>query len=364
VTVKKNILFITGHPAQIHNFKFVKAELERMGHRTYWLAVEKDISKKLLEAYDIQYQLLYLHKKTSFSKLVTLIRNTCTVFTFLKKYKINLVVSRVSPYASVATFLLRLDHIGLIDTESSGFYNSFFSRLISVLLSARSYTEDLRFDQVRFDGNIELCYLHPNRFKPKPTISDILPVNPGEPFVLLRFVSWDAHHDRGLTGLTFENKVYAVKEFSKYAKIFISAEMELPAELKQYQIQIPPEKIHDVLAHASLFFGEAATMASESVLLGTPAIYLNENWLGYTEEEKKFGLLFSYKESLLDQKNAIEKGISLLQDSDFKSKIIDRRKKFLETKIDVTAFLVWFIDAFPQSFKIMKANPDYQQQFK
>ena len=30
---------------------------------------------------------------------------------------------------------------------------------------------------------------------------------------------------------------------------------------------IPPEKMHDALANASLFFGESATMASESAVL-------------------------------------------------------------------------------------------------
>lgn len=32
----------------------------------------------------------------------------------------------------------------------------------------------------------------------------------------------------------------------------------------------------------------------------------------------------------------------------------------LADKIDVTAFLVWFIENWPESFKIMKENPDYQ----
>jgi hypothetical protein len=36
----------------------------------------------------------------------------------------------------------------------------------------------------------------------------------------------------------------------------------------------------------------------------------------------------------------------------------------LSEKIDVTAFLVWFIKNYPKSVKIMKENPEFQERFK
>ena len=36
----------------------------------------------------------------------------------------------------------------------------------------------------------------------------------------------------------------------------------------------------------------------------------------------------------------------------------------LADKIDVTAFMVWFIENYPGSFRIMKEEPDYQYRFK
>lgn len=33
-------------------------------------------------------------------------------------------------------------------------------------------------------------------------------------------------------------------------------------------------------------------------------------------------------------------------------------------KIDVTAFMVWFVENYPQSAKIMKENPNFQNRFK
>jgi len=36
----------------------------------------------------------------------------------------------------------------------------------------------------------------------------------------------------------------------------------------------------------------------------------------------------------------------------------------LSEKIDVTAFLVWFVENWPESFKTMMENPGYQERFK
>jgi hypothetical protein len=41
-----------------------------------------------------------------------------------------------------------------------------------------------------------------------------------------------------------------------------------------------------------------------------------------------------------------------------------RRMKMLADKIDVTAFMVWFIENYPESVRIMKTDPDYQYRFR
>ncbi len=359
-----NILILTGHPAQVHNFRLLRTELISNGHRVFWLATEKDISKYLLNFFNIEYFVLRKPGNSFFSKLHTLILNTNKCFHFIRKNKIDFIVSRVSPYAAVAGFLLRKTHLGLADTESSGIYDTIFTKLLSVFITAKSFRRTLRDDQIRFDGNIELFYLHPNRFHPIGDVSSLLGTIKDEPFIIMRFVSWDAYHDKGLTGFTDENKIKAVKEFSKFAKVFITSEKELPKLLEPYRIKIPPEKMHDVLAHAILFFGESATMASESAVLGTPAIFLNENWFGSTDEEKEYGLLFSYRENHDKQLNAIQKGVELLKNPNLNISMQQNRREFLINKIDSTAFMVWFIENYPKSFQIMKDDPDYQYNFK
>ncbi len=41
-----------------------------------------------------------------------------------------------------------------------------------------------------------------------------------------------------------------------------------------------------------------------------------------------------------------------------------RRQKMLSDKIDVTSFMVLFIENYPASVKVMQENPDYQNRFK
>ncbi|MDY0279188.1 MAG: DUF354 domain-containing protein [Salinivirgaceae bacterium] len=359
-----NILITTGHPAQVHNFKFLKWELENQGHKVFWLASDKDISRYLLDHYQINYTILPKPQKSLLSKFNLLIKNALFVSRFIRQNKIDIAISRVSPYISLACFVLRKTHFALTDTETAGFYDKFFSKFVSVLFTAKSFRRTLRGDQIRFDGNIELFYLHPNRFQPAENVSDILDVDASDKYIIMRFVSWDAYHDKGLSGFSDANKLKAVTELSKYAKVFITSEKELPLDLMPYRIKIPPEKMHDVLAHATLFFGESSTMASESAVLGTPAIYLNENWFGSTDEEKDFGLLFSFRENQKGQHKAIEKGIELLRQKNLKTEMQEKRKTFLENKIDITGFMLWFIENYPESFHIMKKDPDYQYRFK
>lgn len=359
-----NVLFVSGHPAHVHNFKLVKNELEERGHNVYWLAKDKEVSRQLLQTYKINYELLKKPGKSIISKIYVFIGNTLFSINYLKKNNIDVVVSRLSPYLAIASYIMRKSHITLTDTETAGFYDRIFSKFVSVVLTSYSFKNNIHPKQIRYNANTELFYLHPNRFNNTDNIENILGINTKTPFVLMRFVSWNAYHDKGLSGFSDANKIKVVEMFSKYARIFISSEKDLPPQLEKYRVQISPDKIHYVIKNAALLFGESATMASESAVLGTPAIYLNKNWLGYIEEEADYGLVFTFKDSEEDQKNAINKGVELLNDPSVKEKIKKSRFKFIENKIDVTAFLAWFIEKYPVSQRRMENDPDYQYNFK
>ena len=142
-----------------------------------------------------------------------------------------------------------------------------------------------------------------------------------------------------------------VFELSKYAKVFISSEGVLPDDLKHYQLNLPADKIHDILAYASLFIGEGATMVSECAMLGIPAIYVNSLELGYcTELEKKYGLVFNFRKPM----GVLDKAIELFQQKNLSIIFQKRKNKMLSDKINVTEFFVWFIENYPFSVSIIK----------
>lgn len=218
---------------------------------------------------------------------------------------------------------------------------------------------------IKYSGYHELAYLHPKRFSPDKSILKELGVEEGEKYVIIRFVSWNASHDMGHRGISYDNKIKAVTEFKKYAKVFISSESHLPGTLEKYRIKIQPERMHDALAFAVFIFGESATMVSEAVSLGVPGIYLDNSGRFYTfEQEEIYGLCYTYTESLDDQMKAIEKGVELLSTPNLKERWQVKRQKMLADKIDVTSFLVWFIENYPESAKFIMENPEYQNNFK
>ena len=207
---------------------------------------------------------------------------------------------------------------------------------------------------LKYPGYNELLYLHPHRFMPmkREEVCRMLGIETQERYVLMRFVSWHATHDKGHKGVSLENKMEAVRQMSRYARVFISSESPLPSELAAYKLSTAPEMIGHVLAHATLVFGESATMVSEAAMLGVPGIYLDNTGRYYTRDlQERYGLCWCYTESMADQEKAIAKGVELLscEPETLVEQMHAASQKLLAEKIDVTAWLVWFIENYPKS---------------
>jgi hypothetical protein len=214
--------------------------------------------------------------------------------------------------------------------------------------------------QIRFNGYMELCYLHPKYYTPNPEILQLLGIKANEKYVIIRFISWNAAHDFHQHGMSLQFKIQLINELLKHSKIFISSEGPLPDEFQKYKLKVEPGKIHDVLSFASFYIGEGATMASECAMLGTPAIYINSLTAGTLEEQEKYGLIYGFQKTA----GVMEKVFELFNKINLREEFQERRQHMLNEKIDVTAFLVWFIENYPASIKVLKTNPEYQYLFK
>jgi predicted glycosyltransferase len=115
--------------------------------------------------------------------------------------------------------------------------------------------------------------------------------------------------------------------------------------------------MHDLLYYATLLYGESATMASECAVLGTHAIYCDFAGRGYTDEEEvKYGLVYNFKLDTDSVRSSLEKAVALLEANNLKNLGRKKREKLLADKIDVTAFMIWFVENYPASFVEMKES--------
>ena len=358
------ILIDIGHPAHVHLFRHFALEMQQKGHEILFTCRDKEFEIYLLTQFGFNLKSFGKKYKSGIGKLWGLIEFDTRLLIKGLQFRPDIFISHGSMYAAHAAFFLNKPHISLEDTynfEQIRLYKPF----TKVILTA-DYEHPLKSKKViRYAGYHELAYLHPKRFTPDKSVLQELGVDENEKYVIIRFVSWNASHDYGHAGISYENKIKVVDEFSKHAKVFISSERRLPNGLKKHQFKLAPEKMHNAIAFSSLVFGESSTMAEEAAMLGVPSIYLNNKSTWYTKHlEKEYGLVFNYSESNIDQLLAIEKGVWLLQKSGIKEQWQQKREKMLADKIDVTAFLVWFIENYPKSIHIMKQNPDYQYNFK
>lgn len=356
------ILIDIGHPAHIHYFKnFIKI-MEKKGHKFLIIARDRGIIQDLLQKYKFDFVDRGKGNNSLFGKFIYMFSADYKIFVDARKFKPDLFLSFSSPYAAQVSFLLRKPHVALTDTEHEDNVLSKFTYPFSTtILTPSSYQNNLGNKHLKFNSVVENLYLDKKYFNPDIRIRKDLKLNKNSEFVIIRFVSWNAHHDVGHVGLNYESKKELIEILKHKFKIFISSEGKLPKEFKQYEINVSPEKIHDVLAEASIFIGESATMASESTLLGTQAVYINSlPLMGYLEYEQNSGLLKHFNSS----KGVVKYVSELIKDDNLKKSAIKKSKIMQKDFINPTKFLVWFIENYPNSERIIKENPEYQLKFK
>lgn len=353
------ILIDIGHPGHVHLFRPFAEEMIAKGNKVLFTCREKEFEKELLQSAGFNYVSFGKKYKTTAGKLFGLIKFDLQALFQGMLFRPDIFMSHGSPYAAHAAWLLRKPNISLEDTgnmEQVKLYLPFTHHV----LTPTSFHKDLGPKQIRYHGYHELAYLHPKRFTPDKTIYDLLKIKEQEKYVLLRFVSWNASHDVKQSGLSDQEKRELIVLLEKKFRVFISSEKTLPIEFARYAIKIPPEQMHQVMASAKLFIGEGATMASECAMLGVPAIYINTLTAGTISEQMNYGLVYHFTKT----NGFLEKVSELLEDKQLSVKHQERKERMLSEKIDVTAFLLWFVENYPESANIMKRNPDYDTNFK
>ena len=333
---ENRVLVQLSHPAHVHFFKHFIWECDEQGVETKILVTEKDLSIELTECYNFEYDSLAGVN----TRVVPLKQMKYNVLTrrAISSFEPDVVTSIGGTAASHASLLTETKSLIFTDTEHARLQNAITFPFADRICTPDCYLDDIGAKQVRYPGYHELAYLHPNRFEPDPGILDEIGITPTDRFVVLRIVGWDAVHDIGDGGFTDVVDVIETLEETG-VRVFITAEKDVPRAIEHCQLSIAPHRIHHLLYYADLFIGESATMASESALLGTPAIFVSSSRRGYTDElEEKYDLVFNFSEGNRQTK-ALEKALTILEEYE-PERWKTRREQVLADKIDTTEFII------------------------
>lgn len=334
-------LIDVNHPAHVHLFRCVANLWLERGDAVLFTATDKDVTVPLLESYDLPHEVLYKRGSGKVELAKELAVRTLRLARVCRSFQPDVILSMGSPTAAWAGFLTRHPHVAFEDTEDSIGQIWLYLPFTQYVLVPVCFMRDFGPKMIRYAGSNELAYLHPKRFLPNPIKID--PLRSNEKFFVVRYVSWDASHDKGEGGLSAEGKRDLLALLKQYGRVVLSVEKQAPVLLGKDgkpDLPLPADSMHHLLAFATMYIGEGVTAASEAAILGTPSLLINTREVGYIKEQAEvYHLTYRFE----DEASAFDKIRKLLAQPDLRNVWQLRREVLLRDKIDVTGWLDEFL---------------------
>lgn len=324
------------HPGHVHFFRSVLARLEAEGHQLLVTARDKDVTVELLRAFAIPHRVLSRMGSSRASLYLEFGRRLLALHREIRRFRPHLLAGIGGIFLAPLGRLTRTPSLIFTDTEHASTDPYLTYPWATRICTPAVFQKEIGPRQLRYRGFHELAYLHPRYFRPDQQVRQELGLGPGEPFSVVRFISWQAAHDRGEKGLSRELQADALRLLSRHGRVFLSSEKELPSEWKAYALPVPVHRMHDVLALANLYLGEGATMATEAALLGTPSLYVSSlvGSMGNFEALREAGLVLSFRSG----EEALQQAARLLADPAAKASWQAKALAFADAHLDVAEF--------------------------
>jgi uncharacterized protein len=266
------------HPKHAHFFRpLVKRWIAR-GHEIKIVTRDKDITHQLLDLFGMPYQCLSKQQKGAALAIELLVR-WARFFALLRRFKPDFVLSIGGITTSLPSKLCRIPNMALTDTETAELSNMIAFPFADRILTPEWFERDFGKRHCRYRSFHEWSYLHPDEFIPDKKIVLEEGIDPDRPYAVVRFVRWDAVHDRGEEGFTPADAARLVHQLSSTMEVVLTSETDPPSELRKFTRQVRVDRMHHVMAFASLVVGESPSMCAEASLMGVPSI-LASSWAG------------------------------------------------------------------------------------
>ena len=361
------VLIDIGHPAHVHYYRNLAKELENKNHTIFWTVKDVPIAIALLKFYGFNYKQLPKKSDGLIGKIWKQILYDIIIYLFCHRNKIDIAIGTSVSIAHVS----RISNVKSIvfdddDDDVQPLVTKYVNPFADMLVSPEALVgKRKRNDVIYYPGYHELAYLHPKRFKPEETVLKEIGLDTDDTFFIMRFNVFKAHHDFGIKGLTLEQKLKLVEILEPYGKVFITTEREIEPELKEFHLNMVPEKMHSLMYYATIFLGDSQTMTSEAGMLGVPSLRCNSfaNRIAYLDEqEKKYKLTYAFLPSDFDL--LLEKLREILEIPNLKQTWINKRDEMLKDKIDVTSFWIWLIEHYPNLIETNNDEKDFWVKFR
>lgn len=367
--IKKRFLFYLVHPAKYQFHKIQINKLKAKGHDVDIVINTKDILEDLVKEEGWEYTNIFPRTRkvknvhVYIGAGISLLRSIYRLWIYARGKKYDLFVGDALVYLGrlkgVPAMYPTDDVLAAVPEQRTWFVPANY-------IIAPQITDVGKYEKkkIAYKGYKALAHLHPNHFT--PDISKLsIDLQGGTPYFLIRCTGFMATHDLNKSGISNEILFKLVEILVPRGKVFITSERELPAELEKYNLKIRKSDMAHYISFAKIFIGDSTTMSSEAAVLGTPSVEFDEYFYEIeqmVELEEKYGLINCFR---TNQGEAfLEKVHELVNKDNLLEIYQEKRSRYLNETIDVSAFLIWLYENYPISKNDYFKSPNIQDRFR
>ena len=274
------------------------------------------------ECPNVPFVLIGQHRKTIYGKMFDLVERDIAFLKYLRKTEFNAGTGFGSiNIAHTTRFFGKPAIIFGDDIEYKLVYYLIKPFATKLVMSSSAHGKNL----LKYNGFKELAYLHPNHFKPDKKALEPYDLNQYE-YVFIREVSSASLNYRKMEMGKLSKILNYLKE--KDLKIVLSIEDKSLINLfKDHCIILkePVEDIHSLLHFAAFTVSSGDSIARESCLVGTPAIYTGGRDMAINNELIKRSSMFK-----VEDEKGIKNTIEYIINSDIKKEVEAKIKYAIE----------------------------------
>jgi len=287
------------------------------------------------ECLDVPFVLIGQHRKTLFGKMADMVERDIAFLKYLSKIKFD---------AGTGFGSINMAHITRFFGKPSILFGDDIEYKLGHYLGHSLATRDVRpkcvpaygKNLLKYDGFKELAYLHPNHFKPNKKALEPYNLDPYE-YVFIREVSnASLNYRRAEMG-----KLSKVLDYLKEMNLKILLSIENKSLINIFKdhciiLKEPVEDIHSLLSFAHFTISSGDSMARESCLVGTPAIYTGGRDMAINKELIKRSCMFK-----VEDEESIKNTIDYIINNDVRKEVETKIKYAIEHEwVDTTQVIL------------------------